>query len=426
MCIGKGQRRWDSRVPRSGKGNKDGLATSMTNREKLPDSNFTPKMRLDAYIINKYEMAVATLPALLSTLTDSLKSTADAIPDASYLTPLTDGISLLDTKNELLLSYLQNLAFLILLKLRNDPNSRHVHTDANGTEDGSDAVQVEVVKKLVELRVYLEKGVRPLENRLKYQIDKVIRAAENDARNDAQKVNGASKPAKTKNRPSNGDVSGGDESEDNVEDDDDEPPRLDDLAYRPNPAALMRLSEPTNSRTGITKSSNNVYRPPRITPTSLPTTSSSNETARRTKSSATLSEFVSTELSTAPIPEPSIGSTILDRGRRYRGEKERETEKERRAYEEGNYVRLPKEGKKEKGKRRAGEGYGGEEWRGLGEGAERIVGLTKGRKESRLERSRKRERDGGREDGREDRKEDMRGDKRRRVLGGRERKRKGR
>ncbi|KAL9118875.1 MAG: hypothetical protein Q9187_004575 [Circinaria calcarea] len=175
----------------------------------------------------------------------------------------------------------------------------------------------------------------------------------------------------------------------------------------------MRPSEAANSRTGITKSSNNVYRPPRITPTSLPTTNSSNETVRRTKSSATLSEFVSTELSTAPVPEPSIGSTILDRGRRYRGEKEREIERERKAYEEGNYVRLPKEGKKEKGKRRVGEGYGGEEWRGLGEGAERIVGLTKGRKESRLEKSRKRERDGGRENGRED----MGGDKRRRDLG---------
>ncbi|KAL9106082.1 MAG: hypothetical protein Q9187_008608, partial [Circinaria calcarea] len=156
-------------------------------------------------------MAVATLPALLSTLTDSLKSTADAIPDASSLNPPTDGISLLDTKNELLLSYLQNLAFLILLKLRNDANSRGVDTDANGTEDGSDAVHVEVVKKLVELRVYLEKGIRPLENRLKYQIDKILRAVEDDARNDAKKVNGASKPAKTKKGPSNGNASGDDD-----------------------------------------------------------------------------------------------------------------------------------------------------------------------------------------------------------------------
>ena len=365
-------------------------------------------------------MAAATLPALLSTLTDSLRSATDTIPESSSLSPPTDGISLLDTKNELLLSYLQNLTFLILLKLRSTSSQRHSNGDTNVVDDGQDAVQSEVVKKLVELRVYLEKGFRPLENRLKYQIDKVLRAAEDDARSEAQKANGASKPAKTKRGPRNGDVTGGVESEDDVEDDD-EPQRLDDLAYRPNPAALMRPSQATNSQASNTKSSTNVYRPPRITPTSLPTTSSSNTNVRRTKSSATLSEFVSAELSTAPLPEPSIGSTILDRGRRYRGEKERETERERRTYEEGNYVRLPKEGRKEKGKRRAGEGYGGEEWRGLGEGAERIVGLTKGRKESGLERSRKRERDGGRDD----RSGDAGGDKRRRVLGGRERKRRG-
>lgn len=360
------------------------------------------------------------MSALLVTLTDSLKSATDIIPESSSLSPPTDGISLLDTKNELLLSYLQNLTFLILLKLRSITNLSYSTGGTDVPDDGEGAIQNDTVRQLVELRVYLEKGVRPLENRLKYQIDKVLRAAEDDVRSEAQKANGASKPAKIKNGPRNGDVSGGDGSEDNVEDDM-ESPRLDDLAYRPNPAALMRPSEATNSRTSTTKSSNSVYRPPRITPTSLPTTNSSNTTARRPKSSATLSEFVSTELSTAPLPEPSIGSTILDRGRRYRGEKERDTERERRTYEEGNYVRLPKEGKKEKGKRRAGEGYGGEEWRGLGEGAERIVGLTRGRKENGLEKSRKRERDDGRDDGRGN----VGGDKRRRVLGGRERKRRG-
>ena len=35
----------------------------------------------------------------------------------------------------------------------------------------------EAVKKLAELRVWLEKGVRPCETRLKYQIEKVLRAA---------------------------------------------------------------------------------------------------------------------------------------------------------------------------------------------------------------------------------------------------------
>ena len=66
-------------------------------------------------------------------------------------------------------------------------------------------------------------------------------------------------------------------------------------------------------------------------------------------------------------------------------------------------MRLPKVGRKERGKMARGRGdagYGGEEWRGLGEGAERVVGLTAKKGGMRgegaaLERSRKREREGG-------------------------------
>ncbi|MCJ1486527.1 hypothetical protein MMC06_006704, partial [Schaereria dolodes] len=135
-------------------------------------------------------MAVATLPALLSTLTDSLTSADNSIPEASSAATPADGISLLDTKNELLLSYIQNLVFLIILKLRNQSVSEP-HKSENGTQGASSVdLQDQVVKKLVELRVYIEKGVRPLESRLKYQIDKVLRAAADAARKDAQKSHG--------------------------------------------------------------------------------------------------------------------------------------------------------------------------------------------------------------------------------------------
>ncbi|MCJ1381404.1 hypothetical protein MMC17_004514 [Xylographa soralifera] len=354
-------------------------------------------------------MAATTLETLLSSLTTSLNSATASLPEASDIAPPSDGISLLDTKNELLLSYLQNLVFLIVLKLRDVSNSSGEHGNQGNSVGESDSIRDEVVKKLVELRVYLEKGAKPLEGRLRYQIDKVVRAAEDEDAKEAasamlksQNTNGAAAGARTINgHHSNGgrkdDVSDDSDVSHSDEEEDAQPATtVDPLAYRPNPSALTLPSRP-EARTSTSRS-DGIYRPPRITPTSLPTTTPRNTTtSKRPSKSATLDEFVATELSTAPIAEPSIGSTIIDRGRRSKSAKEREAEKERRGYEESNYLRLPTEGKKGKGRgRKDGMGYGGEEWRGLGEGAERVVGLTrKGRGGSVLERSRKRPRDDG-------------------------------
>ncbi|KAA6410193.1 MAG: U3 small nucleolar ribonucleo LCP5 [Lasallia pustulata] len=335
---------------------------------------------------------IATLPALLSTLTESLNSANNAVPDTAAVARPTDGISLLDTKNELLLSYLQNLVFLIIIKLRSGIFS---NTDVQSAGNGKE--QDEVVKKLVELRVYLERGVRPLENRLKYQIDKVLRTADDASRSAAQKTNAVPKTTKPQNasRGHDGSASGSDDDSD-IEDTEEAAPNvadIDDLAYRPNPAALARPSRGVDPQSAA---SGGIYRPPRITPTALPTIQGHEErAARKPNKSATLDEFISTELSTAPLAEPSIGSTIVSGGRRSKSQKEREKDTERRVYEESNFVRLPKESRKGRAKSAGGRprdgGYGGEEWRGLGEGLERIERLTKGKKGvGVLERSRKR------------------------------------
>jgi U3 small nucleolar ribonucleoprotein protein LCP5 len=319
-------------------------------------------------------MAVAdsSLPSLLSVLTSSLQSAVSSVPDEAAILPPKDGISLLDTKNELLLSYLQHLVFLILVKLRNGSLSEKSQANSGGEDGGPDSgLGAEVVKKLVELRVYLEKGVRPLEGRLKYQIDKVLRAAGDAAREDARaaKANGA----------------GGVNGNAGVEDSDGETSRRDkatpaalpdELSYRPNPAAFTRPTIKPTSSTRLS-SSTGVYRPPRITPTTLPTPPQ--PTSRRPTKSRILDEFLTTELSTAPAALPSIGSTIVSGGRRSKSASERAAEAERAAYEEANLVRLPKVSRKERAAQggRGGAGYGGEEWRGLGEGVDRIERLTR-------------------------------------------------
>ncbi|KAH8656092.1 Sas10/Utp3/C1D family-domain-containing protein [Tricladium varicosporioides] len=336
-------------------------------------------------------MATKTsFPALLDTLTQALSSALESTEKLSAPIPPKDGISLLDVKNELFLSYLQNLVFLIILKLRN-------RKSGSSSGAGDENLDNAVVKKLVEFQVYLEKGVRPLEGRLKYQIDKVLRAAD-----DAKRAEDAAKP--NFNGKATREIDSDDGSEEGSDDESDagvalQAVEIDDLQYRPNPSLFVRPVETADAETSG-RSEDGIYRPPRIQATAMPTTGLREKAERKPNKSATLDEFVSTELSVAPLAEPSIGSTIISGGRRSKSEREKKEEAERREYEEKNYVRLPKESKKERAKKKGGReaGYGGEEWRGLGEGIDRIDRLTKrkaGAGRSVLEKSRKRSTEDG-------------------------------
>jgi U3 small nucleolar ribonucleoprotein protein LCP5 len=322
-----------------------------------------------------------SLESLLATLTTSIQSATEALPQDDILPP-KEGISLLDVKNELLLSYLQNLVFLILLKLRarssGESDQLHPHD--------------EVVQKLVELRIYLEKGVRPLENRLKYNIDKIIRSADDAARRTAQ-VTAKPKP----NNTTHDTGSGSDESDAESAASDQTADSEDEMAYAPNKAAVVRAEQEQPSARDRESAKDGIYRPPKITPMAMPTTEGRAERRdRRPNKSATLDEFIATELSSAPIAEPSIGSTITHGGRHTKSEKERREENERREYEESNFTRLAPKSKKEKRKEDKGRsqgGFGGEEWRGLGAGIDRIERLTQkkeGSGKGSLEKSRKR------------------------------------
>jgi len=354
-----------------------------------------------------------SINSLITKLTASLDSALNALPEPESQLSVANGISLLDLKTELLLSYLQNLVFLILVKLKNASSSSY----GNGGDESGDgkhnlqmtdgaannvttssSLADEAVNKLVELRVYLEKGVRPLEGRLKYQIDKVLRAADTAARDT---VSSKAKPARTVNNANgttptiDGDSNEEDEDEDEDEEDEDSDASIDELAYRPNPSAFNRTNTSTSittsqkSRTNTSTSTGGVYRPPRITPTALPTTTSStfNDKPQRSRAlerSRTLDDYIASELSGAPTAEPSIGSNVALGGQRTKTAREREQEAERKAYEEANFVRLPgqsrKEAKRGRDSRAAEDVWGGEEMRGLGDGADRISRLTRKRR----------------------------------------------
>ncbi|KAI9851613.1 MAG: hypothetical protein M1838_003207 [Thelocarpon superellum] len=392
-------------------------------------------------------MALPALPELLQSLTTSLTSASTSLPadssgDISTVTG-AEGISLLETKNELLLSYLHHLIFLILVKLRHHRNSPTATSSTAPEPRAEDAgpdqpavvttpeeetLEHEIRRMLVELRIYLERGVRPLEGKLKYQIDKVVRAAEEEDQLAVREANGTKQD--DQDEESHDEDDDDDDDDDDDEDDEDasrtEPAMtsIDELSYRPNPSAFARATRPSSStristnRVGRTSSpppaptaaqsssTSQAYKPPRITPTSLSLSAShstshpsslatSSHTNKAHRASATLTEFLTTELSSTPVAEPSIGSTMLSssgrRGSKGNTQRARQEAQERREYEEANFVRLPKEGKsKAKGKKnRSGawdgeEGggtrqvYGGEEFTGLGRGAERVASLLSG------------------------------------------------
>ncbi|CAI6335085.1 unnamed protein product [Periconia digitata] len=315
-----------------------------------------------------------SLQSLLATLTTSIQSATEALSNHDILPP-KEGISLFDVKNELLLSYLQNLVFLILLKIRAQ----------SGKEEGANASlnpQDEVVKKLVELRVYLEKGVRPLENRLKYQIDKIIRAADDAGRKQAQSAKQAPAKQSKKSKADSGSDSDASDAESDAGTDQSEED-VDEMTYGPSAATFARAKsggeKGQRGSSAAASSKDGIYRPPKITPVSMPTTESREaRQARRPGKSATMDEFVASEMSTAPLAQPSIGSTIVHGGRRMKSDKERREEAERRDYEESNFTRLPALSKKDlKAKGRTQQGaFGGEEWRGIGAGLDRIERLT--------------------------------------------------
>lgn len=171
------------------------------------------------------------------------------------------------------------------------------------------------------------------------------------------------------------------------------------MAYRPNVSAFSKGVEPQakpDKSAAKQTPSDGIYRPPKIMPTALPTTERRERQDRRPQRSNVIDEFVNAEMSSAPTMEASIGSTIRSGGRHSRSQKEKEKDDERQAYEETNFVRLPKLSKKEKAKEKGRRGpestFGGEDWRGLTEGADRIAKLTAKSKGSggALEKSRKR------------------------------------
>jgi U3 small nucleolar ribonucleoprotein protein LCP5 len=137
------------------------------------------------------------------------------VKDNMYATK--DGISYLDVKHLLLLSYCQSIVYYLIKKA-----------------EGSSIQGHPVISRLVEIRLFLEK-IRPIDKKLQYQIEKLSRAANNAP------VNRISS-----------------KSEESLGMD-----KEDALKYRPNPDMLVsKLDQSAQDGEGV-------YRPPMFAPTAM-------------------------------------------------------------------------------------------------------------------------------------------------------------
>lgn len=231
-------------------------------------------------------------------------------------------VSLLSLKNGSMLSYLNALLLLLGDKLGKEPTG----------EKGR--------RKTVEQRVVLERGVKPLERKLGYQLDKLTRSY-----NKMEKeMEEAKKRAEEKSQHA------GDSDLSDSESDE-------EMNYRPNATSMLKgkkgtksTAEPDRSDAEHSDRENEdaIYKPPKISavlpPKSHHFEDKFNAQDHKDKSSRSrmqaMEEYLK-EASDQPELEASIGTNIINHGRGgMKSSRDTERERQVKTYEEDNFTRL--------------------------------------------------------------------------------------
>ncbi|SCW01060.1 LAFE_0D04192g1_1 [Lachancea fermentati] len=286
---------------------------------------------------------MSDLTAILNQINDSLKATGqsldtlqtqyraqnalnDEAKSAIMKNALGDHtlekVSLLSLKNGTILAYINSLLEIVGEKL--------YQTDATAMKGRQHSI---------EHRVVLERGVKPLEKKLAYQLDKLTRAY---SRMESEY---AEAEKRAMERTTQGNSSGDDEADSSDEEEE-------AMSYRPNASAMT-----TSGRSGAREeqkgaeeeedSQNATYKPPKISAMLPPQHHfddkfvAKDHRDRSGKSRMQAMEDYISEMSEQPEWESSVGANIVNHGRG--GVKSlRDTEREQRVknYEEDNFTRL--------------------------------------------------------------------------------------
>jgi len=229
--------------------------------------------------------------------------------DAATQAETENGISLLALKNESLLAYIGDL--LLLAAAQTDHNTQVFDQARDGA---------------IEQRVTLEKGVKGLEAKISYQIDKALRTYRRSLEQEQEQDE---------------DNKDNDDKQSEAEDSDSD---VDVTSFRPNLAALKsgRAGKPSRSQRTYDDDDQEEgeYVAPKISANMPAFERSKGARAPPKKRDFAMEEYIR-ESGDAPVAEPSIGSQIMDSGRGdERTERDRKKDREVQTYEEANFTRI--------------------------------------------------------------------------------------
>lgn len=270
-----------------------------------------------------------------------------------------NSISLLSLKNSSLLGYVTDLALLLALRLQSLKGEKNTNID-----------EKDVLSSVVTHRVVLEKGIKSLEKKINYQMEKMVNAYHRRVK---EQEDLEQKMSKQEEQSDISEEEGEDKGDDEEEEEEEE-----GLNFKPNPSALLSRGKAqekqATSRNGYsgedqpedneheTKSSEK-YKPPKISAAAFNDPDKQIK-SRKQRNLQSMDEYLQ-DISEAPTIEKSIGSTIINKGRDVKSRKQMEKEAEIQRYEEENFTRLPatktKENKRERAKRMRNEFFG-EDW----------------------------------------------------------------
>lgn len=285
-------------------------------------------------------------PELIKSLLKTLGSKSDL-----------DSVSLLSLKNSALLGYVTDLALLLALRMKSIKEEKSL----KNFEVEKDVV----LESTVTNRVILEKGIKSLEKKINYQLEKMVSAYHRREKEQAD-------VEEKLNKGEQSETESGDDDEDDDEEDEEE-----GLNFKPNPSALLAsgkaVTASSRNHEGATIDNNEdkpaeentkeKYRPPKIAATAIADPDKEVK-GRKQRNLQSMDEYLQ-DISEAPSSEKSIGSSIINNGRDIKSKKQLEKEADIQRYEEENFTRLPatktKEDKRARAKRMRNEFFG-EDW----------------------------------------------------------------
>ncbi|KAI8647411.1 Sas10/Utp3/C1D family-domain-containing protein [Parasitella parasitica] len=261
------------------------------------------KSEIVAYEAAEFTKLIKSLKAKIIDMKNQLKPLKQKVESNQVQT--SKGVSFLEVKYQIMLQYILQLAYFVHLKI-----------------SGKQVENSPAVESLVELRVILDK-MKPIEAKLKYQIDKLVRAAvvESTQKNEETKANDVSTS---------------------------EAVAADPLAFKPNPMNLLnKVDDDDDVDEDVDDDTNaiGVYKPPKLAPVNYDENAGRksgkkerNEVRMKEKASRSrLMKDLMTEMSENPEEIGVFGG--VNEGTGY-GDRIDNVIAEKDRYEEDNYVRL--------------------------------------------------------------------------------------